>query len=393
MTPETASTTERVIGFIDHLRLNDFTLGPSETADALDLLANPSQPLSASRPALKVLLSSRRDEWDRFDDLFEAYWRRSGRERQLKAGSGTMASTAAASLPVPWKHHLAPPDERQLKTSPSANQNDGGYEIDGEAPLGRIVGSKTSARANVDLRHFTDPEEIAEAEKAAYRLACALRHRLSRRYRMAKRGAKLDLRRTIRANLSRGGEPIDLRHRSIPDRPVRIVVFLDVSGSMKLYSRFFLQFVRGLVSRWIDADAYLINTRLMRVTDLVREKNSVKGMTRLALMAEGFGGGTKLGESLEVFNAHYAKQSLNSRTVVMILSDGYDTGSADRLVQALQQIKKRARRLVWLNPMLGWRDYQPITAAMAAALPQIDHFAVANTLDALLAIEPDLAAL
>lgn len=392
--PATAnSTTERVIGFIDHLRLNDFALGPAETADALDLLARPIQPGTSSRQVLKVLLASRRDEWDRFDDLFEAYWHNTGRERQIMTGSGSMAANIKSNTPEAWRRHLQHPDNGPSKASPSDSHAEGGEQVEGEAPLGRIVGSKTAARANTDLRHFTDPDEMAEAEKAAYRLACALRHRLSRRYRMAKRGAKLDLRRTIRTNLSHGGEPIELRRRSIPDRPVRIVVFLDVSGSMKLYSRFFLQFVRGLICRWIDADAYLINTRLMRVTDVVREKNSVKGMTRLALMAEGFGGGTKLGESLGTFNTHYAKQVLNSRTVVMILSDGYDTGPADQLAAALSQIKKRARRLVWLNPLLGWRDYQPITAAMAAALPFIDHFAVANTLDALLAIEPDLAAL
>ena len=116
-------------------------------------------------------------------------------------------------------------------------------------------------------------------------------------------------------------------------------------------------------------------------------------MTRLALMAEGFGGGTKLGESLKVFNDRYAKRALNSRTVFMILSDGYDTGTPEMLGVELKRLKKRVRRIVWLNPMLGWRDYEPITQAMSQALPLIDHFAAANTLESLSAIETDLARL
>ena len=114
-------------------------------------------------------------------------------------------------------------------------------------------------------------------------------------------------------------------------------------------------------------------------------------MTRLALLADGFGGGTKLGESLKRFNDVYAKRALNSRSVVMVLSDGYDTGAPDLLARELARLKRRAPRLVWLNPLLGWRDYRPVTAAMTAAMPFIDHFAAANTLESLAAIEGELA--
>ena len=122
--------------------------------------------------------------------------------------------------------------------------------------------------------------------------------------------------------------------RTRPDRPVRIVLMLDVSGSMKPYSRFFLQFVKGLVAQWHDADAYLFHTRLVRVTDALRERDPLAAMTRLSLMAEGFGGGTRLGECLEVFNDRYAKRALNSRSVFLILSDGYDTGPPEMLARA-----------------------------------------------------------
>jgi uncharacterized protein with von Willebrand factor type A (vWA) domain len=271
-------------------------------------------------------------------------------------------------------------------------ESEGESDVDGDAP-GRLIASERTTRMKTDLRHFTDPNEIAEAERLAHDLARAMRYRLSRRYRRDQRGVRLDLRKTIRANLSHGGEPITLIRKSRPNRPVRIVVFLDVSGSMKAYCRFFLQFVKGLVCAWIDTDAYLFHTKLIRITDAVRDTDSLKAMTRLSLMADGFGGGTKLGASLCQFNDNYAKRALNSRSVVIVLSDGYDTGTVNALSRELARLKRRAPRLVWMNPLLGWRHYQPVTAAMDAALPFIDHFAAANTLESLAAIEPELARL
>ena len=174
---------------------------------------------------------------------------------------------------------------------------------------------------------------------------------------------------------------------------MRIVILLDVSGSMEQYSRFFLQFVKGLVGAWVESDAYLFHTRLVRVTEALRDSDPIRAMTRLALIAQGFGGGTRIAESLGVFNDRYAKMALNSRSVVVILSDGYDTGDASAMSGEMRRLRRRARRIVWLNPLLGWRGYEPVARAMAAALPHVDCFAAAHTLDALAAIEGELARL
>jgi uncharacterized protein with von Willebrand factor type A (vWA) domain len=380
--------TSRIAGFVDHLRLNDFAVGPSETAAALEMLArNHIADPAASRRALKVLLSGRREEWQRFDDLYEAYWFSRGRER---AGSGVSNRKTTARTPTIWSDHLDA-DDTGAAARQGVRQGEAGET--GGAPTSRLVASKQKNIQKTDLRHVVQAEEMAAAERLAWRLAAAMRHRICRRYRVAGNSSRLDLRRTIRRNISLGGEPVHLIGRSKPDRPVRIVVFLDVSGSMKLYSRFFLQFVKGLVCEWIHADAYLVHTRLIRVTDALEEKDSFKAMTRLALMADGFGGGTKLGESLKTFNDQYARRATNSRTVAIVLSDGYDTGTPELLQAELVRLKRRVRRLVWLNPVLGWENYEPITRAMALALPLIDHFAAANTLEALAAIENDLARL
>ncbi|MHA1567054.1 MAG: vWA domain-containing protein [Alphaproteobacteria bacterium] len=382
----------RIVGFTDHLRMNDFKIGPSETHDVVKcLLDSPVLTLAQARLSLKILLSSRQDEWERFDDLFEAYWLAKGRQHTVsrtRIGGDGRDTPSGRRL---WNNHFQS-DAGPERSSPLGVEGAGQSDIDGDAQ-GRLIATERSTRVKTDLRYIVDPQEIAEAEQLAYRLATAMRYRLSRRYRQDHRGTRLDFRRTIRANLAHGGDPLSLVQKSKPDRPVRIVVFLDVSGSMKAYSRFFLQFLKGLVCAWINTDAYLFHTKLIRVTDAVRDKDSFKAMARLSLMADGFGGGTKLGASLCQFNDAYAKRALNSRSVVMILSDGYDTGSVEVLTRELARLKRRAPRLIWMNPLLGWRNYRPVTTAMDAAMPFIDHFAAANTLDALAAIEPELARL
>jgi uncharacterized protein len=245
----------RMAGFMAHLRLNHFAVGPEETGAALSLLEHVDlgEPTSV-RLGLKTLLAGRREEWQRFDELFQAYWLPRGRVRQRfqqLRGSGT------AARPRVWAAHLPEgTGEAQGVLDPLREQGeeDGGVGRPFEA---RLAGSRRQTLARTDLRFIADPEEIAEAERLAFRLAAAIRDRLSRRLRAAPSGTRLDLRRTIRRSIPHGGEPIELVHRTRPERPVRLVVLLDVSGSMKPYSRFFLQFLRGLACRWKETDAYL----------------------------------------------------------------------------------------------------------------------------------------
>ena len=390
---QTAATrlTDRIVGFIDHLRANGFTVGIEECGRiAAYLAARQLTRMAQMRLELKTLLTGSKEEWLRFDDLFEAYWLPSGKVRtNQKRTTSPHVKNPLRQTPM-WRDHLA--DEHRSDGDAPQIESDAGSQPSGDAS-GRLVAAKRSVDRKTDLKHIADPDEIREAERLALQLAQAMRYRLSRRHRMARKGRRIDLRRTIRHALPRGGEPIELFRRATPDRPVHIIVFLDVSGSMKHYSRFFLQFVKGLVCSWMHSDAFVFHTRLIRVTEAVRDRNSARAMTRLALMAEGFGGGTRLGESLATFNRTYARRLTNSRTVAIILSDGYDTGSPDQLAEELARLKKHVPRLIWLNPLLGWRNYAPVTAAMRAARPHIDHFAAANSLESLAAIEPELARL
>jgi uncharacterized protein with von Willebrand factor type A (vWA) domain len=377
------SAVERLSGFMTHLRRNGFAVGPGETELVLSTLAAHEFVLAtAARLALKTLLSGNREQWAGFDKLFDAYW--FGHDRKLVEGAGTQAYTHPR--PDIWIKVL-PPDETARAVGRTGN---------GEAPEeygGPLIASPSDALSRADLRTLVTPDEVAEAEQIADRLARAIRYRLSRRRIPLRRGEVIDLRRTIRRNLSHGGEPLELRRKHRPERPVKLVVLLDVSGSMKLYSRYFLNFVHGLVAQWLQADAFLFHTRLVRISDALRDRDPSRAMERLSVIAEGFGGGTRIATSLKTFNDRYAKETLNTRSVVIVMSDGYDTDSPEALAVELRRLKQRARRLVWLNPLLGWKDYAPVARAMAVALDYIDCFATAHSLASLALLEDELARL
>ncbi len=131
----------------------------------------------------------------------------------------------------------------------------------------------------------------------------------------------------------------------------------------------------------------------MQVSEALREKNPTRAVERLALMATGIGGGTRIGECLATFNRWHAKRVITSRAVVMILSDGYDTGTPERLGAEMAALARRCRRIVWLNPMMGWQGYEPVARGMAAALPHVDLFAPAHNIESLARLEHYLARL
>ena len=165
-----------------------------------------------------------------------------------------------------------------------------------------------------------------------------MRKRVTRRHRARARGRVVDMRTTIHRSLRSGGMPLDLAYRQRRERPIRLVTMLDASGSMSLYSTFFMRFVRGIVENFAEAEAFVFHTRLVHVSAVLRERDIEKAVDRMNVISAGWGGGTRLGACLETFNTNYAKTVLNSRTVVMIFSDGYDTGDPAALGRQLQAL-------------------------------------------------------
>jgi uncharacterized protein with von Willebrand factor type A (vWA) domain len=160
-----------------------------------------------------------------------------------------------------------------------------------------------------------------------------------------------------------------------------------------MYTAVFTRFIHGVLDSFHEAEAFVFHTRLAHISAAMKEKNPVRAVERMSLMSEGVGGGTRIGDSLATFNQWHARRVLNSRSCIMILSDGYDTGSPVALAREMQRLRRRCRRIVWLNPMMGWDGYRPEARAMQAALPYLDFFAPAHNLESLAALEPYLARL
>ena len=379
----------KLAAFLRTLRDNGFAVGLAEGRDAAALMASGY----AARPrllrsALKHLFSARKSDWDKFDGLFDAFWL----GRRVRSRSTTMGAAKAAANSPSLKNLQDKGDNRgdQLAADQVPSTDD---SPDGRGE-GRMEGaSRAENLAETDFRKLADPDQIEQAHAAAARLAKAMRTRLTRRDLARRRGYRLDLRRTIHRNISHGGVPISLVKRQRKDKPLRLIVLLDASGSMSMYTGVFLRFIHGVLDEFREAEAFLFHTRLAHVSDAMKERDAARALDRLSILAQGAGGGTRIGKSLATFNRHHAARVIHSRSCVMIVSDGYETGDAKLLGREMAVLARRCRRIVWLNPMMAWEGYAPVAAGIRAALPHVDLYAPANTLKSLAALEPYLAKL
>ena len=379
----------RLSAFLKTLREAGFAAGLQEGRDAAALMAaGYAERPALLRVALKHLFSARKSDWDRFDGLFDAFWLgKRARSRSLTSGSAKAANNPSLKN---LQDSRSQPPAGEMTTDRIADDETG----EDRAGEGRKEGaSRAENLAEIDFRKMADPEQIEQAHEAAARLAKTMRTRLTRRDLARRRGYRLDLRRTIHGNISHGGVPISLVRRQRKEKPLRLVVLLDASGSMSMYTGVFLRFIHGVLDEFREAEAFLFHTRLAYVSDAMKEKDAGRALDRLSIMAQGAGGGTRIGESLQTFNRWHAARVLHSRSCVMIVSDGYETGDARLLGREMAALAKRCRRIVWLNPMMAWEGYAPQAAGIRAALPHIYLYAPANTLNSLTELEPYLAKL
>jgi uncharacterized protein with von Willebrand factor type A (vWA) domain len=381
----------KLAAFLATLRNNGFAVGLQEGQDAASLMAaGYAAKAGLLRSAFKHLFSARKSDWERFDGIFDAFWL----GKRLRSRSMTMGSAKAANNPSLKSLPNNAAEQRPSGENAMDQVASGDDAPEDRSGEGRMEGaSRADNITEVDFRKFSDPAQIEEAHAAAARLAKVMRTRLTRRDLARRRGYRLDLRRTIHNNISHGGVPIALVKRQRKPKPLRLVMLLDASGSMSMYTSVFLRFIHGVLDQFRQAEAFLFHTRLAHVSDAMKEKDGARALDRLSILAQGAGGGTKIGESLQTFNRWHAARVIHSRTCVMIVSDGYETGDAALLGREMAALGRRCRRIVWLNPMMAWEGYAPEAAGIKAALPHVDLYAPANTLRSLTALEPYLARL
>lgn len=380
---------QKLAAFVRTLRDNGFAVGLGEGQDAAALIAaGYAERAGLMRQALKHLFCARRSEWDKFDGIFDAFWL----GQRVRSRSTVSGSAKAANSPsLKSLQEKAVPSAGQTGADQIPSADDAGED---GAREGRMEGaSRAETLDEVDFRKMSDPRQVEAAHAIAARLARAMRTRLTRRDRARRRGYRLDLRRTIHRNISHGGVPIRLVRRRRLEKPLRLVILLDASGSMSMYTAVFLRFIHGVLDEFREAEAFLFHTRLAHVSDAMKERDAARALDRLSMMTQGAGGGTRIGACLADFNRWHAARVIHSRTCVMIVSDGYETGDAALLGREMAALGKRCRRIAWLNPMMGWDGYAPEAAGIKAALPHVDLYAPAHTLQSLAALEPYLARL
>lgn len=233
-----------------------------------------------------------------------------------------------------------------------------------------------------DFSEFTK-EDMEKAREIVAKLAAVLATKLSRRKVVGKKGKTIDFRRSWRQSLVHGGEPLELIRKQQKIKKTKILLLCDASGSMDCYAKFLIQFIYGMQQELREVDVAVFSTHLTNITGLLRRKGLAEGLNEVANVVPDWSGGTKIGESLLEFYRQFAPSFSAYRSVVILISDGWDRGDVDVLRRSMEMIHRHAYRLIWLNPLLGSDGYQPICRGIRTALPYVDYFLPAHNLESL----------
>jgi uncharacterized protein len=361
-----------IVEFCRLLRDRELLVTPSEVIDALHTTrAIDLSDRQEVKLALRSVLTARPEDLPVYDATFEEFWRTRLFLRPEERDDEGVISKDLDS-------------QGEEKSVPQIAQGDQPRD-DGDDELEMPLYSPVEVLAARDFSSFR-ADEMAEIARAIMVLARKLATRESRRYRSTRRGHAVDLRRTFRRNIKFGGTVVELARKRRKIRKPRIVLICDVSRSMDTYSRFLLQFIYALQNTLGRVESFVFSTRLTRVTDYFDSGDIYRALDRIAMEVPDWSGGTRIGYSLRTFNEEWALRLVNKYTIVLVMSDGLDTGDASLLEEEMEKLQKRAARMIWLNPLLGNEDYRPLARGMSAALPHVDLFASAHNLASLQAL-------
>jgi len=347
--------------FSDLLRDNGAAVSLPAVLDAIKGLAlidilNPAE----FKCLLQVNLICRREDLAVFNRLFDAFW---------YARNRTARNAAAAEKETPQGGENSP----SIRAANMSRLQPAGAEEP-------AAGKQWSVRYSPDSpQHLRATEEIRFAEsRAVYEIICKmlqpLSNRLSRRYHYAVRGKQIALRTILRKNMQFGGELIffDFKKRKVKNR--RVVFLCDVSGSMDVYTLPILQFIHALQRIDRRTEIFCFATDLFRCTPVFERNEFASAAARIPELISNWGGGTRIGRCLGLFNKSHGHRMLSGKDIVIIFSDGWDRGEIKELDSQMATLKRKSYKIIWLNPLLGTRGYQPICQGMSTALPYVDYF-------------------
>jgi uncharacterized protein with von Willebrand factor type A (vWA) domain len=319
----------------------------------------------------RTILISRHEHLALFDRAFDLFWQARKKGALLEIDLGALLQKL----------------EKKEKLEEVPAPKDNGRDVpERESPEPIIEKVFTySGREVLRQKDFVDltPDELQEVKWLMQSMQWQLEQRRTRRKTPSSRGTYLDMRRTFRQNLRYGGEPLQLtwRQRKLKRRP--LVVICDISGSMERYSRILLRFIYAISNGLENVEAFVFSTRLTRITRQLRERDIDVALDQVTRQIRDWGGGTRIGDALKTFNYKWGRRVLGQGALVLIISDGWDRGDIDLLRQEISRLQLSCQRLIWLNPLLGSENYEPLTRGMQTALPFIDDFLPVHNLSSL----------
>lgn len=359
-----------------YCRERQFVLGPQETRDAFTI-AECGYVLDRKlfQYSLKAIYCKRKEHFDRFDEMFDRFWSRyyeeklEQRKKQIEQLKKEKETATVIFLGTEFKVPKKEVKEQEAKETVGANET---------------IRLRMTDFSKVDV---TDKERLEElAEELFHQMSMRFKRRLEN----SNKGS-VDIRRTIRHGLDKGGWLLDLAHRKKRKEKRKVVFILDVSGSMDTYSYYLLRYVMVLKKYFKSLEFFTFSTHLTHVTPLLRQNNEQEILKQIGENVNSWSSGTKIGESLTEFLSIYGNKFLSQKHIVVVLSDGLETGSVTVLKEAVRTIRRKCKTLVWLNPLKGMKDYQPIQKGMVNVMPHLDAFESAHNLDSLMKLENILA--
>ncbi len=309
---------------------------------------------------LRAVLVSRHEDLAPFDRLFDRFWR-------------VWREPAGSDMPRPMG---VPKRVRttlsMLAPGASASEPETRDAAPGDAPVTLQTYSAEEVWRRKDFTSFT-PADFARAQEAMAKLTWTPGVRTTRRWIAGGRHA-VDLRRVVRANVKHGGELVTVPYRIRRVAPRPLVLICDVSGSMEPYTRMLLLFAQALAGGSRRIEVFVFSTQLTRVTRQFAGARADAALMRVRDAVRDWSGGTRIGAALHRFNTHWARRVMRRGPVVLLISDGWDLGEPELLGREVARLQRSARRLIWLNPLIGSPGYEPLTRGIRAALPFVDDF-------------------
>ena len=339
--------------------------------------------------AARSIFVHRRQDLPVFDEAFNVFWRKPNTAR-----SGMDLRSMGEQRRF-----------RKPQVSPGSDEPmDDALALDGDPDddsVSQVNLTRTySAREVLRQKDFAQfsGQEVAEARRMMASLRWDLGQRRTRRMAplsLSKGGTSLDVRRTLRRSLQYGGELFELAERGPRHRPRSLALICDVSGSMERYTRMLLHFIHtiavGQSPSPHQVEAFLFATRLTRITRQLRYRSIDQAIAEVSRAVPDWAGGTRIGEAVKTFNYQWLRRTLRGQAIVMIISDGWDRGDPELLARETSRLQRSCHRLMWLNPLLGSPDYQPLTQGMQAALPYVDDFLPVHNMNSLQALADRLS--